>query len=378
MSAPVPNSRSTTRVRDHRHVPLDERDPHAAPDEVAVALIVGMHRDRGVAEDRLGPRRGDRDPRVRVRLPGRLVDQVVADEPQRPRLRGRDDLEVADAGPTPRAPVDERLGAVRQAVAVQPLEGDPDGLRRALVHRVAEAAPVGRSPDAPLLPEHDRLRRVRELAHPLEVALAAERRAAFALPGEDPVEHELRRDRRVVEAGQEQRRMPAHPRVPDHQVLDGRSLGVAEVERPGHVRRRLDDRERRQVRIGGRAGAVRREHVRGEPALVDPALDLARDVRLGQGRPGRRRRRGRFGHSIVLRLLETTSPARPADERGRGTTSWFDVRCRLPGPWRPSWRAIGRLPHGSRATFTSGGPARLAPSRARFVAVRRYSSRSSP
>ena len=30
-----------------------------------------------------------------------------------------------------------------------------------------------------------------------------------------------------------------------------------------------------------------------------------------------------------------------------------------------SWRAIGRLPHGSRATFAPSLPARLAPSRAR-------------
>src|SRR5262245_42655829 len=59
--------------------------------------------------------------------------------------------------------------------------------------------------------------------------------------------------------------------------------------------------------------------------------------------------------SVGLRFPGTKCPARPADERGRGTTSWFGVRCRLPGPWRPSWRANGRLPHGSRATFTRAG-----------------------
>ena len=48
-------------VGDDRHVAIDERDPHPASDEVAVALVVGMDGHRRVAEDRLGPGRGDRD-----------------------------------------------------------------------------------------------------------------------------------------------------------------------------------------------------------------------------------------------------------------------------------------------------------------------------
>ena len=39
------------------------------------------------------------------------------------------DLEVADARPAARAPVDQRLGPVREAVPVQPLERDADRLR---------------------------------------------------------------------------------------------------------------------------------------------------------------------------------------------------------------------------------------------------------
>ena len=49
-------------------------------------------------------------------------------------------------------------------------------------------------------------------------------------------------------------------------------------------------------------------------------------------------------------------PARPADERGRGTTCWFGVRggplIAAAGLRLPRRRAIGRRPHGSRATFT--------------------------
>ena len=74
------------RVGDDRHVALDERDPDAPPDERRVAIVVRVDRHRGVAEDRLGPRRGDGDRRVRVGLARRLVDQVVADRPERARL----------------------------------------------------------------------------------------------------------------------------------------------------------------------------------------------------------------------------------------------------------------------------------------------------
>ena len=66
-------------VGDDRHVALDERDAHAPSDERRVARVVGVHGDGGVAEDRLGARRGDRDRRVGVRRARRLVDEVVAD-----------------------------------------------------------------------------------------------------------------------------------------------------------------------------------------------------------------------------------------------------------------------------------------------------------
>ena len=271
-----PEARVDDLVGDDRHVAVDERDAHPAPDERRVARVVGVDGHRGVAQDRLGPGRRDRDRRARIGRPGRLVDEVVADRPDRARLGRRDDLEVADAGQAARAPVDQRLGPVGEAVAVEPLERDPDGLRRALVHRVAQAAPVEGAADAALLAEHHGLRRIGERPHPLEVALAAERLAVLPFLREDAVQHELGGDAGVVEPGQEERRMAAHPGVADHQVLDRGPLRVAEVERAGDVRRRLDDRERRQGRVGGRARAVGREDVGGQPALVDRAFDRGR------------------------------------------------------------------------------------------------------
>ena len=51
-------------VGDDRHVPVHERDADPPADEGRVALVVGVHRDARVAEDRLGPRRRDGDRRV--------------------------------------------------------------------------------------------------------------------------------------------------------------------------------------------------------------------------------------------------------------------------------------------------------------------------
>ena len=63
-------SRSTNGMRTRR------------PTTRGVALVVGMDRDAGVAQDRLGAGRRDGDRRVRVGPAGRLIDEVVADRPQ--------------------------------------------------------------------------------------------------------------------------------------------------------------------------------------------------------------------------------------------------------------------------------------------------------
>ena len=180
-----------------------------------------------------------------------------------------------------------------------------------------------RATDPPLLGEDHLPGRRDELAHPLEVAIAAERRPRLALLGEDAVEHELGGDRGMVEAGQEQRGAPEHPRVADHQVLDRGALRVAQVQAPGHVGRRLDDHERLEGPVGGGARPVGGEDVGGQPALVDGVLELGGHVGPGEAL-GRLRLRHRVrSRSARARGPETERPARPADERGRGTTCWF-------------------------------------------------------
>ena len=375
LDRPGPELRLDDRVGDDRHGPIDERDERQPADELGVAWVVRMDRDGDVAEDRLGPGRGDRD-RLRGQDPAVRVEEVVADRPQRPGLGRRDDLEVADRGPTARAPVHEGLGPVRQVLSIQAGERRPDGLRRDLVHRVPGPAPVERRAQPSALGQ-DRLAGRRDVRdHPLEVALTAQAVAALALRGDDPVEHELGADPGVVEAGQPERRAAEHPLPPDDHVLDVGRQGMPDVERPGHVRRRLDDDERRLGRVRPRPGAVGREDVGGQPALVDRGLELGRQVGLGQTLPCS----GRVvGHRDPHRNRTPRSPS------GR-TGSWYHllVRGRAPGGHPvgglpvSSWRAIGRRPHGSRVTFTSrfGRAARTVPRS--LGPLGRYSSRSMP
>jgi hypothetical protein len=301
-----------------------------------------------VAEDRLGPRGRHDDRLIGVWLAGRLVQEVVADRPQRTGLRCGNDLQIAHARPASGAPVDQRLRPIREAVAVETLEGHADRFRRALVHRVAQPAPVGRRAHPPLLGEHHGLRGVGEGAHALEIALAAERLAALAFLRDDPVENELGGDAGMVQAGQEQRPVAAHASVADHEILDRGPLGVAQVQGAGDVRRRLDDRERRQVGIGRGTGAIRREHVGRQPALVGGAFDVARCVGLRQ-----------IGHRFVCGSWNEN--ARPSSGRaGRGTTCWFGIRSlafiTLGVSRCPLDALSGVVRRGSRATFMPAIP----------------------
>ena len=284
-----------------------------------------MHRDAGVSEDRLRPGGCDADRGRGIRGAGRLVQQVIPDRPERARLRCRDDLEVGQAGPTSGAPVDERLVAVGQALAVQARERLADGTAGVLVHREAEATPVARSADPALLRQDQVPRLADEAPHPLEVAIAAQAGARLALRRDDPVQDHLGRDAGMVQARQEEGRPALHPRVARHQVLDRAPLGVAEMEAAGHVRGRLDQHEGRLRRIGPRSGAVGREDVGRQPALVDRPFDLRGPVCL---------REPRAGLPLRHRTLppQQNNPARPSGRTG----SWYHLLVRLPGRDRSS------------------------------------------
>ena len=112
-----------------------------------------------------------------------------------------------------------------------------------LVHREALAAVVERGADAAEL-EHD-LAAV--LAEPLPDArferLAAEVVPGLALEREVLLDGVLGRDPRVVVPGLEEHVEALHAPRPDDRVGQRQLQGVPEMQVPGHVRRRVRNRE---------------------------------------------------------------------------------------------------------------------------------------
>ncbi len=95
-------------VGDDRDLAPGQRQAQGLAHEVPVALVLGVHRDRDVAEHGLRSRR--RDDQV-----ARAVGERIAQVPQRPGLGLGDDFEVGQRGVQHRIPVHEALAAIDQA-----------------------------------------------------------------------------------------------------------------------------------------------------------------------------------------------------------------------------------------------------------------------
>ena len=255
-------------VGEDRDAAADQRKLDLAADEVPVPLVVRVHDDGGVAQHRLDPRGGDDD---------RVVPIAVADRDQLAVDLLVLHLDVGEHAAQRGRPVDHPLGAVDQAVVVQPLEHGADGAVAALVHREALTRPV----DALAEPAHLREDRAAVLGLPLpralEERLATQLAAAGALGDQRLLHQRMHGDRGVVHARQVQGVVTLHPPAADQQV-DQRVLErVPDVQAAGDVRRRDDDRERRLValRVGLEVAAL-------DPPPVQPGLYLARDELGGQ------------------------------------------------------------------------------------------------
>ena len=115
-------------VGDDGNLPARQRHAHLLADELPVALVVGVNGDAGVAEHGLRPGCRDRDPAI-------AADDRILQLPQLPRLIDVFDLEVGDRREAVAAPVDETVGAVDEALAVELDEDFPHRPRGARIHR---------------------------------------------------------------------------------------------------------------------------------------------------------------------------------------------------------------------------------------------------
>ena len=238
-----------------------ERQHDRAADEARVALVVGIHRHRDVAQHRLGPRGGDDD----VDSTGRAR---VAYLPDRSLLLLVLDLEVGDRRAERRIPVDETLAAVDEAVLEQPDErfdhrgGQPGVHREPLARPVAGRAEsshlVRDRPAGCLFPRPDALREL----------LAAKVPPRLALRLQLLLDDDLRGDAGVIGAELPQRVVAAHPVVADQHVHQRHLERMTHVERAGDVRRGQLDAE------GGSARRVARLEVAARfPQRIPLRLD---------------------------------------------------------------------------------------------------------
>ncbi len=177
-------------VGDDRQVASHQRQDRRASDQLAVALVVGVDRHRGVPQHRLRAHRRDRH-----RAP---TLEVVADRVQRVGLAALLDLQVGDRRARAGVPVDDVPVAVDEALLVERHEHLHDRAVVALVEREALFGVVARGPQ-PLELLDDRVPVVlAPLPRPAHELLAPELLAARALGAQRLLDLRLRGDARVV------------------------------------------------------------------------------------------------------------------------------------------------------------------------------------
>ena len=342
LDGPGPEPGVDEPVRDHRQLAADDGQAQLPAHEAAVAVVVGMHRHRGVAQHRLRPRGGHRHPVARGRAgagPGAVagpgvrpaLDRVGGAPGVRPALgrvggalgagAGADPgvgpvlghagvahvveparlllvhhLEVGQRRPAPGAPVHDVLAAVDQPFAVEGDEDPPDRPRQVVVQREALAAPVDRRPQGAHLARDGAVALPAPRPHPLQERLAAEGVAVGPVLGELLLDDVLGRDAGVVGARQPQHVVAGHPLPAAHDVRQGLVEGVADVQHPGDVGGRQHHAERRagRRRIGAEGAARLPELVplRVDGGVVEPLAQLAHVTHRIRRPAGRRRTRG--------------------------------------------------------------------------------------
>ena len=225
------------RVGHDRELPAVERVPDLPPDQVTVPFVVRMDGHARVAEHGLDPRGGAID------VAG-AVGEVVAERNQLALHVPVLQLRVGERCGVPGAPVDDPLAPVDQALVVQPDEGHPHGVSQPLVHCEAHALPVAGVAHGLHLLDDPAAVLLLPLPDPLDEGLPPDLAPFQPLPRQFALHHDLGRDAGVVGAREPQGLVALHPLAPDRDVLQQLLEGVADVERPGDVRRGQDDAER--------------------------------------------------------------------------------------------------------------------------------------
>ena len=245
-------------VGDDGNAALGERQDDMPAHHVLVAFIRRIHRDRGIAQHRLGTRGRDDDLAAALNRIADVPDMAL----HVPAL----DFEIGDRGLQRRVPVHQALVLIDQPLLMQRAEHLAHGRGEPLVHGEALARPVRRGTEAAQLLGDGAAgfsfhcqTRARNVSRPSAL------REVFLV--QQPLHHHLRGDAGMVGAGLPQHVAPLHAAIANENILQHVGQSVADMQRPGHVRRRNHNRVRCGVarRVGGeRAGFF--------PLAINPAF----------------------------------------------------------------------------------------------------------
>ena len=241
----------------------DQRQDCRLADEMLVALVRRVDRDAGVAEH--GLRTGGGDGEIVV-----AVLERVADIPERAGHILILDLRVGQRRAAVRAPVDDAVALVDEALFIQLAECLAHGLGAALIHGEAAAIPVAGHAEGLLLLDDAVAILLFPRPDALQKRITAEIIAGQALfLAQHLLDLDLRGDAGVIRAGHPERGIALHTLIAREDVLQRRIERVAHVQLTGDVRGRHDDGKRLFVRIGF-AGKVAAAH----PHVINLLLDL--------------------------------------------------------------------------------------------------------
>ena len=197
------------------------------------------------------------------------------------------DFEIGNRGLEFRVPVDEALVLVDQPLVVELHENLHDGLRQALVHREAFAAPVAGRAEALQLIDDGAAGLVLPRPDALQEFLAAKLAPRRLLVGgELALDDHLRRDAGVVGARLPEHVAAAHALEAHENILQRVVEGVPHMERARHVRRR--DHDRIGSVLSSRDGTAGLEGFGLVPFGIDARLDFGRAKRFFKHLRGRR------------------------------------------------------------------------------------------
>ena len=258
-------------VADDLDAAADQRQHRGLADQVLEALVVRMHRDRGVAEHGFRPRGRDHDELVRS------LDRIL-DVPEIALDLDLLHFEIGNGGEQLRVPIDQALVLVDQPFVVELDEHLEDGPRQALVHGEALARPVAGCAEPLELVDDDAAELGLPLPHPLDEFLAAHDPAGGLLAlHELALDHHLGGDAGVIGARLPQHVAAAHALEPAQHVLQRVVEGMPHVQGARDIGRRDDDAIGLGVAALGAAGTKRLRLLPGGP---DTALDFGRLIGL--------------------------------------------------------------------------------------------------